>query len=146
MRRAELGMKRKDLAKRAGLSYPYVSEIENGNKEPSARALRTLAEALDVSLGALVGLVDRLEGSGSSVLVETDSAPEADALNRQPPVVDALLFAPRATDLAHGSMDSLLYETVRTVVRAELDDWVRTELPAIVRAQLRRLSAEEGDS
>ena len=37
VRRETLDLKRRDLALRAGLSYPYVSEIENGNKEPSAR-------------------------------------------------------------------------------------------------------------
>ena len=36
VRRTELGLKRKDLAERSSLSYPYVSELENGTKEPSA--------------------------------------------------------------------------------------------------------------
>ncbi len=36
MRRTEMGMKRTKLAERAALSYPYLSEIENGRKQPSA--------------------------------------------------------------------------------------------------------------
>ncbi len=46
LRRTMLEMKRRDLAERAELSYPYVSEIEKGTKEPSAKSLRQLAEAL----------------------------------------------------------------------------------------------------
>ncbi len=46
VRRAELGLKRKDLARSAALSYPYLSELETGSKAPSARALGQLAEAL----------------------------------------------------------------------------------------------------
>jgi transcriptional regulator with XRE-family HTH domain len=30
--RSELGMKRSELATRAGVSYPYLSELENGTK------------------------------------------------------------------------------------------------------------------
>ena len=45
-RRVTLGMKRKDLAEAAGLSYPYIAEIENGGKSPSQRALMAIAEAL----------------------------------------------------------------------------------------------------
>src|SRR5438093_1591631 len=40
LRRVELNLKRPELARRAELSYPYVSEIENGMKTPSTKALR----------------------------------------------------------------------------------------------------------
>ncbi len=39
---------RRDLAERAGLSYSYLSEIENGTKQPSSKALSVIAEALDL--------------------------------------------------------------------------------------------------
>ena len=39
---------RRDLAERAGLSYSYLSEIENGTKQPSSKALSAIAEALDL--------------------------------------------------------------------------------------------------
>jgi transcriptional regulator with XRE-family HTH domain len=47
-RRAELGLSRKDVAARSGLSYPYVSNIEAGHKQPSAKALHVLAAALEL--------------------------------------------------------------------------------------------------
>jgi len=46
IRRAELRMGRRELAHHADLSYPYVSEIENGVKMPSHRALERIAGAL----------------------------------------------------------------------------------------------------
>lgn len=42
------------LAEKAGFSQSYLSEIETGRKEASARALKALAEALDVGLDDLV--------------------------------------------------------------------------------------------
>jgi Co/Zn/Cd efflux system component len=54
VRRADLGLKRKDLAKESSLSYPYISELENGGKEPSAKALRQIADALDMGADASV--------------------------------------------------------------------------------------------
>lgn len=54
IRRIELGLERKDLAERSGLSYPYLSEIENGTKPGSARALRAIAEALGLELHELL--------------------------------------------------------------------------------------------
>ena len=44
--RTEQGMKRKDLVKAAGISYPFLAEIENGKKWPSFEMLDSLADAL----------------------------------------------------------------------------------------------------
>ena len=54
------GAKRKDLAAASTLSYPYVSEIEAGLKEPSLPALRLIAGALDVYSSDLLRLAERL--------------------------------------------------------------------------------------
>ena len=56
--RASRGMSRRDLAEASGLSYPYVSQIENGDREPSMKALSALAGALGVELGALTSAPD----------------------------------------------------------------------------------------
>lgn len=47
------GMTQKDLADEAGISRPYLTEIETGKKDGSVRALRAIAEALEVSAGLL---------------------------------------------------------------------------------------------
>lgn len=44
--RARQDLDRKELAERAGVSYPYLAEIENGKKRASSRALVSIAEAL----------------------------------------------------------------------------------------------------
>ena len=46
VRRTVLQFQRRDLAEAAELSYPYSCELEKGSKEPSAKTLRQLAEAL----------------------------------------------------------------------------------------------------
>lgn len=43
-------MQQYELAEKAGLSKNYLSEIENENADPSLRALRKIALALDVSM------------------------------------------------------------------------------------------------
>jgi len=53
--RTELGLERKDLAARAGVSYAYLSDIESGRGRPSSKALRAIAEALGVSPSLLMG-------------------------------------------------------------------------------------------
>jgi transcriptional regulator with XRE-family HTH domain len=53
IRRAELRMGRRDLAIDAGISYPYLSEIENGIKEPSHKVLVGLGDALGMTSAQL---------------------------------------------------------------------------------------------
>ncbi|NMB46125.1 MAG: transcriptional regulator [Firmicutes bacterium] len=43
-----------DVADRSGLSRSYLSEIENGKKQPSVKALEAIAAALNVSLEVLL--------------------------------------------------------------------------------------------
>lgn len=47
------GMTQQDLADSAGISRPYLTEIETGRKDGSIRALKSIAGALDVSLELL---------------------------------------------------------------------------------------------
>ena len=47
------GLTQADLANRAGISRPYLTEIETGKKDGSIRAMKALAEVLGVSVGML---------------------------------------------------------------------------------------------
>jgi transcriptional regulator with XRE-family HTH domain len=71
--RTDRGWSRKDLAERTGLSYSFLSEIENGVKTPSSRTFAVIAEALDVSPGALLYDTERR-------LVEVGSESEDETL------------------------------------------------------------------
>lgn len=54
--RKELGMTQADLARKAGVSAAYISELESGlGKRPSGEILLRLANALDVTIAELLG-------------------------------------------------------------------------------------------
>ncbi len=56
-RRLELGMSQTDLARRTGLSQPYINELERSRKiNPSFAVILALAEALDTTPRRLVHL------------------------------------------------------------------------------------------
>lgn len=54
-RRVELGLTLAQVAEKAGLSLPYVSNLERGRGNPTIEALEALAHALGMTLGALIG-------------------------------------------------------------------------------------------
>lgn len=54
-RRTGLGMTLSAVAEKAGLSIPYVSNLERGRGNPTIDALRAIAGALDVSVSDLLG-------------------------------------------------------------------------------------------
>lgn len=57
--RIELGIERKELARLSGLSYPYISEIEQGKKRPSAESLAAIARALQIRQSELLERAER---------------------------------------------------------------------------------------
>jgi len=61
LHRMVLGLARKELAAEAGISYPYMAEIELGRKEPTMATLRTLAGALGVAPSTLYAFAEKIE-------------------------------------------------------------------------------------
>jgi len=58
----------RQLAKLAGVSNPYLSQIERGLRKPSAEILQQIAKALRISAEALyvqAGILEQREGSGA---------------------------------------------------------------------------------
>ncbi len=51
--RKHRGYTQAELAREAGISRPYLTEIETGKKDGSIRAMKALAEVLGVSVGVL---------------------------------------------------------------------------------------------
>lgn len=61
----------RDLAKRAGVSNPYLSQIERGLRKPSAEILQQIARALEISAETLyerAGMLDPKESQGYAVV------------------------------------------------------------------------------
>lgn len=74
--RANLSLRR--LADRAGISNPYLSQIERGIRHPSAEILKRLSRALEVSAQSLytrAGLIE--QGSDVPTVVEAIDADPA---------------------------------------------------------------------
>jgi len=64
--RTDLGLRRRELAERAGISYSYITEIENGNKPPSASVLNPIATALGVRMSELMHMAEgRMDAQGT---------------------------------------------------------------------------------
>lgn len=51
--RKHRGLTQGDLAEAAGISRPYLTEIETGRKDGSIRAMKSIANALQIDLGLL---------------------------------------------------------------------------------------------
>jgi len=55
----------RQMAQLAGVSNPYLSQIERGLHEPSVRVLRAIAEALNLSAETVLAQAGLLSGDGS---------------------------------------------------------------------------------
>ena len=83
----------RDLADRAHVSNPYLSQIERGLHEPSVKVIKGIADALNLSAETLLthaGLIDNDDDDGDGSTKATEHAIRADkALS--PEQKDALL-------------------------------------------------------
>lgn len=77
--RANLSLRR--LAEKAGISNPYLSQIERGIRRPSAEILKNLSRALEISANSLyskAGLIDEeLPPASVFEAIEADERLEA---------------------------------------------------------------------
>jgi transcriptional regulator with XRE-family HTH domain len=76
---AELSMRQ--VAAMAGISNPYLSQIERGLRAPSEEVLRAIAESLDVSADLLRG--DKLEDASAEVIEAIQLDPDLTASQRR---------------------------------------------------------------
>lgn len=74
-RRDDMGYSRPELAKVAGISYPYAYEIERGTKYPSADALEKIAAALEVAAQELLSEVAERLANPALVAEEPSGKP-----------------------------------------------------------------------
>ncbi len=69
------GMSLRQLADQAGVSNPYLSQIERGLRKPSAEVLSQLASALHISTPLMylrAGLLDAKDGHGVLAAIAAD--------------------------------------------------------------------------
>ncbi len=75
--REKSAMSLRKLADQAGISNPYLSQIERGLRRPSADILKSIARALSISVETLyerAGLLDGIPRSGVISAIEADPA------------------------------------------------------------------------
>lgn len=117
--REERGISLSALARRAGISKAYLSQLENDPaKKPSAEIVYHLARALEVSMTELLGLED-----GTAAAADHDALPPGLRLfwheHPEIPLEDIRLLAAvgrRAPGLTPTDF-WLVYETIRLVTR-----------------------------
>jgi transcriptional regulator with XRE-family HTH domain len=73
---AELSLR--ELADRANVSNPYLSQIERGLHEPSMRVLKAIAGALNLPIDALLARAGLLGGDDDTGIAETEKSILAD--------------------------------------------------------------------
>jgi len=73
----------RELADRAGVSNPYLSQIERGLRRPSAEVLSQLAEALRVSTAVMFLRAGLLPDNGHSVLGAIAADPDLTVAQKQ---------------------------------------------------------------
>lgn len=88
---ARLSLRR--VAEMAGVSNPYLSQIERGLRRPSARILRQIAQALCISAETLyvqAGLLDDhdTEGNGADLVAVIEADPWLDEAQKTALVAD----------------------------------------------------------
>jgi len=76
-RRRDARLSLRSLSERAGISNPYLSQIERGLRKPSADILQQIARALSVSAETLyvrAGILEpRREGDGLETAIRDDT-------------------------------------------------------------------------
>src|SRR5688572_12437023 len=76
MLRTARRMRRTDLAREAGISYPFLSEVESGRKRPSANTQRKVADALGVPPHTLMEMAEtQLQDAPSPRWFSGESSP-----------------------------------------------------------------------
>lgn len=97
--RANLSLRR--LAEKAGISNPYLSQIERGIRKPSAEILKSLSRALEISANSLytkAGLID--EDTPAPTVIEAIDGDRNLAMDQKRVLLDMY----RALVRSNGSM------------------------------------------
>ncbi len=63
-RREELGLTQEAVSLRADLHQRWISNVENGKRNPSYGSLRRLAAGLDLTTSELLARAEQIEASG----------------------------------------------------------------------------------
>jgi transcriptional regulator with XRE-family HTH domain len=95
-RQAELSLRK--LASQAGVSNPYLSQIERGLRQPSAKILKDIAKALRISAETLYVRAGILDEEADATDLEVGILRDPHLTERQKQVLVDVYRSFRATD------------------------------------------------
>ena len=104
----------RELAKSAGVSNPYLSQIERGLRKPSAEILQQIAKGLRISAEALYIQAGILDQKDASPVVDAIHADET-LTERQKQVLLEILDSFRKENAAAASAAAVVVETTVTL-------------------------------
>jgi transcriptional regulator with XRE-family HTH domain len=102
-RQAELSLR--NLARQAGVSNPYLSQIERGLRQPSAKILKDIAKALRISAETLYLRAGILDSGGEDGDLVAAILHEPHLTERQKQVLIEIYRSFRATSEANPDLD-----------------------------------------
>jgi transcriptional regulator with XRE-family HTH domain len=70
--RQQQGLSQRTLAASTGLSHTYLSQIEQGKRNPTILSLRSIAAALHISLWLLIAPLDPCTGAATPPAGDTE--------------------------------------------------------------------------
>jgi transcriptional regulator with XRE-family HTH domain len=124
--RAQRGLSRGRLAELADLSYPYLSEVENGKKRPSSKALLQLADALALPASELLGIAEGIarlelapEGASEPLRADDQAASSMSALHSAPTALPTAMATAAPRDVRASGLGKLgTHEQARPAAEA----------------------------
>ncbi len=152
--RDDRGIERGDLADRAGVSHPYLGELEQGRRWGTPLVLERIASALSLTSAELHAAAEAI-GAGAppsfppTFLYDGVSAgPSAEAtVDVRPRTAQRGAAEPMAKlrPLASRAVldEELIVQRLSLRIRAEVERWLDNELEPAVRAEVRRHRAPE---
>jgi len=125
--RRERGFTLKDLGRRAGLSHPFLSQLERGLARPSVESVERIAEALGVPVGSLWAPPRH----GEACVVRAGPAAPGEVLRRVSPAGETLQVhewsgGPEWTEPARSRGGAMVVYVIRGALELDLGGRVHT--------------------
>jgi transcriptional regulator with XRE-family HTH domain len=143
--RSARGVKRRELADLAAISYPYLAELEKGAKRGSTGVIERISTALGMSLSELIASAESIRvGEMPSYPQRLTSPLEQRSMRRSGPAAEYRPTSGEPSDklqplAPQGELDEeLIVRSIAARVRSEVERWLELELEPAIRAELHR--------
>jgi transcriptional regulator with XRE-family HTH domain len=147
--REDRGMERGDLADRAGVSHPYLGELEQGRRSGTPQVLDRIASALSVTTEELHAAAEAIGGGAPASFPPSflydgtaDSLTGDATVDVRQRTVQRMAKLPPLAPRADVE-EEVIVQKLTLRIRADVERWLDGELEPAVRAEVRRQRAPE---